>query len=253
MRVSFGMGDLPQTEITIEGKSYTVLANLSSIVPLTLNKNVLASIKKKPAKPIQFINVNGDIVHRPAYVVPRIKVGLFTFKNITVAERDEDLDNVQCVGEIGMPMLNQVNLLFDFPHSTIIASNSKDRLKKIGYILDDMTPVHFEMIERAGGIVLPVSVDKAAIKLALSTGSSLSIIRSSYAMIDKLKNSDLGAKFTSASFEIGGKNWGAHEFYVKDFSEELSEFNGTIGMDFLSEHVFYIDFGSKIVYIGEKN
>ena len=162
----------------------------------------------------------------------------------------------QRVGEIGLPLLKQNNLVLDFPHSTIIACNHRKKLKEIGYPVEEMIPVPFEIVERAGGILLNVLTDLGAIKLALSTGVTLNLIRSSLLQENGAqrpvtiemdgKNWD---QLQSSAFVIGGENWGSQNLYLQDFPSDIRDFNGAIGMDFLSKHILYLDFENQKVYI----
>jgi hypothetical protein len=252
MFVTFGPTNVPCTEVNIQGKSYSVLVNLGSIVPLTLNKDVLSSIKKKPFGTMQFLNLNGNKIEYPTFVIPEIKIGDLTFTDVIVAERNEEWITGERAGEIGMPLLKKNNLMLDLPHSTIIACNSEDKLKKMGYILKDMTQVPFEMVERAGGVIVHVSTDVGIVKLALCTGSTLSLIRSTLVKENETQRDEQGTKFVSSTFVIGGKNWGYKELYLQDFPSNMQEVNGFIGMDFLDEHIVYIDFKNKTVYFRDR-
>ncbi len=250
MLVTFGPTDVPCTEVTIQGRAYPVLVNLASIVPLTLNKEALSSIKKKPYGTTQFQNINGDKIERPTFLVPEILIEGITFSDVVVAEGECNTGHP--VGEMGLPLLRKINLMFDLPHSTIIACNSRDRLKKIGYALEEMIQVPFEIEERAGGVIFPVSSDLGTIKLALGTGCTLSMIRSSFAKDLGTQRDELGVKFISSTFVIGKKDWGNKELYLQDFPSDVPEFNGVIGTDFLNEHIVYVDFENQIIYIGRK-
>lgn len=119
-----------------------------------------------------------------------------------------------------------------------------------------MIPVPFEIVERAGGILLNVLTDLGAIKLALSTGVTLNLIRSSLLQENGAqrpvtiemdgKNWD---QLQSSAFVIGGENWGSQNLYLQDFPSDIRDFNGAIGMDFLSKHILYLDFENQKVYI----
>lgn len=250
--VTFNQSDLPHAEISIEGKPYSVLTNLSSHIPLTLNKNVLESIIKKPSESIKFKDENGDIIEQHTYIIPEFKIGELSFKNVTVAEGEADPNNPQRMGTIGMPLLKKNNLLFDFHHSTIIACNNKHQLKKIGYILEEMVKLPFEMLELAAGVNIPVSMDGKIVRLALSTGCTVSFLDASLPIDKEIQKDDVGEKFTCSHLVIGEKDWGAQDVYIKDFSQ-LPELHGLIGMDFLMKHVFYLDFENNTVYIGNKH
>ncbi len=256
MFVTFGRTELPCVDIHIQGKTYSVLVNLSSCVPLTLSKDVLSSIHKETCEPTLFQDSEGNKIESSTFLVSEVKMGDLTFKDVRIAEGGEKLKMGQRVGEIGLPLLKQNNLVLDFPHSTIIACNHRKKLKEIGYSVEEMIPVPFEIVERAGGILLPVLTDLGAVKLALSTGMTLNLIRSSLLQENGAqrpmtiemdgKNWD---QLQSAAFIIGGENWGSQNLYLQDFPSDLREFNGVIGMDFLSKHILYLDFENQKVYI----
>lgn len=252
MLVTFGSSDLPHVDVEIQGKSYCVLLNLSTIVPMALHKDILSSVEKKPHGTIKFMDEQANIIEYPTFLVKEIKIGSLIINDVIIAEGSDELNDERRVGEIGMPLLSKNNLIFDLPRSTIIACNSKYKLKKIGYNLENMIQIPFEMENTAGGITFPVSSDLGIKTLALSTGFTLTSIKSSLINENEVQNDDFGAMFISSTFVMGGKNWGSQKLYLRDLPEEMQQFNGAIGMDFLSQHIFYIDFRNKIVYIGDK-
>jgi hypothetical protein len=249
MFVTFGPNNMPSIEVNIQGKAYPVFVNLTAVVPLTLSKDILATIEKKPHETMQFMNEKGKTVEFPTFIISKINIGDLTFTDVIVAESNGQCLDGYRVGEIGRPLLEKNNLMLDFPNSTVIACNSFDKLKRIGYRLEDMTQVPFEMEEQAGGIALPVLSDLGTIKLALFTGSAFSFIRSSFLKETETEKDSFGAYFTSSNFTMGGKNWGRQRLHLCDLPIELQEFNGGIGMDFLSEHIVYIDFKKNVAYI----
>lgn len=54
---------------------------------------------------------------------------------------------------------------------------------------------------------------------------------------------------SSDTFSIGGTNFGSKPLYFIDITEELDEIDGFLGMDFIKDHVIYIDFDHHILYI----
>ena len=56
--------------------------------------------------------------------------------------------------------------------------------------------------------------------------------------------------YTTSMFEIGSKNFGSMNLYLFDITPELHEIDGVLGMDFVKNHVIYIDYKDKVLYIG---
>ena len=93
MFVTFGHTELPCVDIHIQGKTYSVLVNLSSCVPLTLSKDVLSSIHKETCEPTLFQDSEGNKIASSTFLVSEVKMGDLTFKNVRVAEGGEKVKN----------------------------------------------------------------------------------------------------------------------------------------------------------------
>jgi hypothetical protein len=55
--------------------------------------------------------------------------------------------------------------------------------------------------------------------------------------------------FNTRKFSIGNNDFGSKNLFLYDIVPELQEIDGLLGMDFLKNHVVYIDYKSRTVYI----
>jgi len=56
----------------------------------------------------------------------------------------------------------------------------------------------------------------------------------------------------SSRLVLGGEDFGKKSLYLVDFTEKITEIDGCIGMDFLKQHVLYLDFKNNLAYIDKK-
>jgi len=263
--VKFGSASTPYADVEIEGKKYLLEFDLGSKFQLSLRKSFLEKIiKKEPHGIGEWKDINGNKYEAPSYLIPEMRIGDLILANVVVQEDDDDfifnatmwdgenkgrdiVDKEQ--GVIGRPLLEKVNLLLDFGHSTIFASNDKNKLKKAGYCLDHMTKVPFELGRM--GIILQVDTDIGIKRLSIDTGSSLNLIRSSLLKDHECQKGQYNIPFfITSKFIIGGEDFGSMCLHLHKITPELNELDGFLGAPFLESHVLYIDFPHKVVYIG---
>lgn len=260
--VTFSNANIPLMEMEIAGNTYSVEVDLGSKFPLALSKDLLGNLEKKPTGTATWRDAKGNSYESPSYSISKINLGSFVLTNVAVKEEREDFINSTTVwrekttpayskaGSIGRPLLEKTNLLLDFPHSAIIATNSTSHLKNDGFNIEGMLKVPFEMGRT--GMILHIETDIGTVKFSIDTGSSATVIRS-----DLLKNHDCKTDwrglpfFTTSSFKIGGKEYGSLDLYPYELTPELNELDGFLGMDFLQNHVVYIDYPNKVVYFGK--
>jgi len=250
---------------SIEGKTYSLQFDLGSKFLLSLNKNVLEAINdKKSFGMAKWQDVKGNFYEEPSYSIPRVKIGNLVLTQI-VARQENDafrtgatiwksVQNSTCkhVGCLGRPLLEQTNFLLDLKNSQMIACNSKRRLQKMGFVLDNMTKIPFEGGSK--GIIINFETDIGMLRLGLDTGSTITLVRTCRLQDQNCTKDARGFPvFTTQKFSAGNKDFGAKDLYLYEITPELKEIDGMLGMDFLENHIIYIDYKGKFVYIGNYN
>lgn len=252
----------PHFKITIENKCYHVLFDLGAKTPLTLNKKILEQINKTPDGTTSYGDIKGTRYEVLVYRIPEICIDNQIFRNVQTKEESIDFIKNSTAGSsekqemahdddgrIGRDLFSGKNLFFDFHNSTFIVTNDISRLKKVGYSLDKFTQVRFERTPK--GYNLEIKIDDVGIKkFAIDTGASHSILcSSSVATIPNTQKCGFPMLQTSR-FIIGSKDFGNQELLILEFPTHCTDIDGILGMDFLKEHVIYLDFTKMIAYIG---
>jgi hypothetical protein len=253
----------PSMVTEIGKEKYTLAFDLGSKFLLSLSKNVLDSITNKTLhETVQWRDVQGKTYEGPSYLIPQISIDGLILNNVVAKQEDDSFtsnttlwdDNKEVFidersGTLGRQLLDKTNILIDFPHATMFASNNKTALKKAGFFLDKMVPIPFETGPK-GIIILNVNTDAGILHLALDTGATITIVRSSRVQDQTCIKNDRGFfDFITSRFSIGNNDFGKQRLLLYDITPELKEIDGLLGMDFLKHHVLYIDYQNKILYL----
>jgi hypothetical protein len=140
---------------------------------------------------------------------------------------------LQLSGMIGSPVLEKYNLLLDFPHAAIYASNDHLSLQNAGLLSKNLLTVPFTL--HPDGIMLEVETDMKTYHLILDTGSTCTVLRKPHPI------------FTE-KFCIMGHDFGKRSIKTIDLNARF-DFDGTLGMDFLCEYPVFIDYLNKRIFI----
>ena len=223
--------------MTIEGNHFPVEVNIGNRFPLFLASNELATLNKKYSHSTEWRNIHGHVHESPTYIIPKIKIGELTLYNIEAIGREaEPLAEVNTLGKF---FGENFNLLLDFPHSQIVICNTFLELQSKKLVEDNWIQVPFELGRL--GIILNVDTDKGIKRLALSTTTTATVLKSP---LPEGVSSIFSSRFT-----IGGEEFGKTELHYFEIAPILTEVDGFIGMDFLQKHPIYIDNVHKCVYI----
>lgn len=260
----FGPANIPRAEVEIQGRKHLLEIDFGSKFQLVLNNDILSSLKKDPHGTLQGRDARGNTYTSPAYHLQKIQIGNRFFKDVIVKEHDKDCilnsvvyiekDKTEAfkdkVGVIGRALLEKMNLLLDFQKSVMIECENTSDLERIGYSLNKLTPVSFD-IGRTG-LILTINTTIGKVRLSLDTGSTVSMIRSSFVKEDVSKRQEFGLPcIDTQMFEIGNRDFGRMSLYLYDITPELHEIDGLLGMDFLKNHIIYIDHKHRMIYIGD--
>ena len=260
--IKFKATKTPFAEIEIEGEKYPVLIDLGSHSELFLEKNVLENIQKVSKGISFFRDMRGKQYQTTKFLIPKIKLDSFAFKNVEVRETNSDFETatviyqknannskIETVGILGRGLLKRTKILLDFPHSQIFLSNREGLLKKLGYNVKNWVKIPFQL-DDLKGISFEVETDFGRKKFGLDTGLTVTLLRDSDIKNQENLGERYGMKVLSTSkFVIGGYDFGKKNLYLFDLTSELDIIDGEIGMDFLSSCPIYLDFQAKIAYI----
>ena len=263
--VVFGPANTPKTEVEIQGKKHLLDIDFGCKFQLVLNNDILSGLKKEPHGTLQERDATGNTYSSSAYQIKKIQIGNRVFNDVIVKETNKDYvlnavlyseqDDKNSVfndkfGVIGRALLEKMNLLLDFQNSVIIKCDNINDLEQIGYYVNKLTPSSFEVGRT--GFILSINTTIGKIRLSLDTGSTVSIIRSSAVKEDVHKKQEFGLSYINTPiFEIGNRDFGRMNLYLHDITPELHEIDGLLGMDFLKNHVIYIDRKNKMIYVGD--
>lgn len=258
--MDFSNANIPYIEVDIEGMAHHLEIDTGSLFALSMTKELLGKIDKKELVGMnEWWDLAGNRYESPTYLLSSMSIGDITASDIPVQQEDDDFvtnntfkdkneEEEDKQGTIGWPFLCQMNLLFDCRNYKFRITNNNKKLLDEGYYLHEMTKVPFELND---GIVLQVETDFGVKRAMLDTGCTLNHIRSS---LVREKASEKGKfdlpQYFSSKFVMGTEDFGKMGFYHYEFDTEVLE-DIILGMEFMDEHVIYLDFYNKFAYIGK--
>jgi len=247
--------DLPYLDVTIEGISYPFLLDLGSSIELSARKPIVEKIqKKRRLGKTSWMGIKGNVYHSSLYELKTLKMGTSTFKNVRLGMnvdgfilKDMKLHNLietdqeilhQHPGSIGWPILEKTNLLLDWFNEKAYAVKEIGELKTNGYHIDQWHKIPFEL---AHGIIIEVATDFGIKRLILDTGAT-------YTMVHSSKSNT----YHSQKFILGGVDFGRTRIDMIKMPDAFRDIDGILGMNFLKQHIVYIDYKNKWLYLGKK-
>ncbi len=256
----FGGNGHPLIQMEIEGNIYPLSIDLGSYAQMSIDKEVLEKIKKKPYGLAKFNDFKGNNYVSPKYLIPEIRIGNTIFVEVIAAEENEDFkkntvlwDNPESTssrlgGKMGRALLKRnTSLLLDFPNSRVAFIENPRLLKTVSFSEDSLA-IPFEYT--SFGITLMVNTDLGVKRVFLDTGCTINAIRATQCQNLECQIDRNGLPyFMSSQFNIGNKSFGKIQLYPLDIAIGIDEFDGILGMDFMRHHTFYIDFQHKVLYI----
>jgi hypothetical protein len=267
--VKWTVADTPAIEVSVDGQKCLLQLCTAEKFFLTLDEAGLGLIADKAKKGLsQWYDVKGVGHESAVYKTQNFLIEHLVFSNIEAIftpEKDEKATSIlwsspncnadlfpKTCGSIGRPLLLKTNLYLDLGHDIIILASSKEALKRHGIFVDTMKKFALEPEER--GVIVKVDTEVGPLRLAINTGSTISIVRSS--SLQPWSNNTgamwkdyRGFSYFRTDLSIGGSKIGRQDICLTEVTEGISWLDGWLGADFLCNHRVYIDFPNKIVYI----
>jgi len=256
--IQYSSRSIPTTKIKIGDKEYLVEIDLGSKTPLILSKKNLSDLPKKEKKEkMEFRDFKGNKYVSNTYILQKMNIGNIILHDVIVREINEDYSrNTSIISDsnkefqsIGRPPFEKFKILLDFKNDRLFISNDLNKLKKLGYDISSFIRTECKMGRT--GLILEVKTDLGKKRLSIDTGSTITSLRSSSEIKKTGKKLTLPI-FTTEKFMIGDKDYGALDLFLLDITPELNEMDGFLGMDFIKNHVIYVDFPAKVVYISKE-
>ena len=259
--LSFSSTRTPLIRAKINDKEVLLGVDLGSKYHLFLKESFLASIEKKELGKELTRDFKGNKYETPFYSLSNLKIGPLSFDNVKAHEESQER-NIQetlwksdnspneeaIVGSIGRPAFETRNFLLDFPHRKFILCDDLNIVRKNGYDLDDFLKA--PCIQTKFGIIMNFVTDFGEARLVLDTGTTITMVRTGFT---KNTHTTLDSRniphVFSEKFMIGGFDFTNKNLFLFDISEELTFFDGILGMDFLEKHILYLDRKNSTMYI----
>lgn len=258
---------VPKTDVIIEGTSYSLIVDLGACLDLSLRADILENLQKEPLESTYSIDIKGNRFLENTYRLPEIRIRNMKIKTPEVHEENPSFlvegssiydtsgqspneQLAQKQGRIGRGILGLSNLFMDFQNSVMFACSDLYKRKKEGYDIRKLQPVPFKVLSE--GIIFTANTDLGPRRFLLDTGATHSFLKPSLAK--NISSVDLYPGlpcYHSSTFVLGGKDFGAIDLILFEIAPSLGDFDGIIGMDFLKEHIVYLDFAKKEALIGK--
>ena len=283
LRISaFSRSNGPQLEIEIEHQIISSKIDLGwgggiALPPATLhNLHNKTFIGRYP-----FCGLQGKIYESDVYELPQIHIGKMKIFPMEVKEenlefledsilkkREQDIPEKD-LGRVGWRVFKPFNVLLDCEHSAVVMCDSLATLKERGFPIDsfieaplllDRDSIDFEVITEAGPL-----------RCMLDTGSTLNLLNKElhnqdqdHRIIDldhinekdpvfNLKNENLLAfnpedRWDAKTFQINGNEFGPVNFVKMKSPLGL---DAILGMEFIDNHLIFIDFRNEKIYFSK--
>ncbi len=259
--VEFTYNQLPVIEIEVLNQKHKMIVDLGASSELTLLNNHFPQDKLRYIYPSNCMNFIGDEYEVKRYVLPECKVGSTILKNLILNNEANEIGvttNVvgkkngtlsrEGLGTLGSCILHRANILFDFPHFSLWLIQQSNDLKKVGFDLEQCVQIPFDLDK--GWIVVKISGDFGNLRFFVDTGSSGTFCKGEFLQNKSLEKDSLNnSYYFSEAFILGDCNFGNKKVFPFEITSKIENIDGILGMDFLKEHVFYIDFQKRIMYI----
>jgi hypothetical protein len=253
--------NLPLLQVEIEGNVYDVELDLGTRLS-TLPKDNLDGINKEFYGTFYGFDMHGKAYASSIYQVPKVKIYDCLVPIMKICEESAefiensvllgDAKDLPYIGRLGREMFEDRNFLLDFSQSKMILCKKFKDLKRENYSLEEFTKVPFVL--NTMGICLQVETDTGIKTMLLDTGASRSLIRRAPLEEENVKEFSRGIPiWYSKKLVLGGRDFGEKRFGLFKIASVMAQIDGILGMDFIKEHLVYIDMKQQVAYIGKNS
>src|SRR5579862_1830506 len=214
------------------------------------------------------------------FELPKIKIGMMKFFPVPAEEEnlehEEDIilyesndeSSLHFVGTIGWRLFQHFNVLLDCEHSLIALCDSLETLKRRGYLVE--TFIEAPLLLDRGFIEFEATTELGPLRCLIDTGCTLNMLNKNFDTLNdhkifgpdnddqyhilnpenkNLMHFDVINTCEASSFKIDGNEFGPIHF---NKIQSPLDIDAIIGMDFIDEHLIFIDFIDKKIYFLRK-
>lgn len=243
----FNRPNTPFILTQIENHTILQLLDLGASLECGLKKEILAKINKEVFSQCVFMTANGVIKEEAQFIIPEIQIGSLIINPVIVNEKTGDC-SLDEDGVIGNKILEKTNLLLDFPNNKVIFIRDVNCKTINHYQIMEWVKVPFEW--HSVGMILDVETNLGLEKYLLDTGATHNFIYYEHLQeqAPQLYN-EQGNQIILSKFILGNHDFGQQKFIkLKNLVTFVNE-QGVIGVEFLKQHVIFIDYPNKMLYI----
>ena len=248
--------NLPLIMINYQGEKIQMILDTGSNIALHLPMDLINKIpnKMENSEKIRSVDLLGNITEIKSFVIDRLSLNSFVFKNVKVAEykkwgliissdntnKSENTNEDKYV--IGLGLFDDYVLTINYPESNITISDD---------IATNLTPqwiaIPFDL--NGEGLVVNLSDGIKNYKMVLDTGATVSLIKQQSLSPKSITISDPEEDFKAISLDVNNvANDSVLPIIIDSFPNEFQS-DGLLGADFLSKNRVKIDFKNKQMWI----
>ena len=248
--------NLPLIMINYQGEKIQMILDTGSNIALHLPMDLINKIpnKMENSEKIRSVDLLGNITEIKSFVIDRLSLNSFVFKNVKVAEykkwgliissdqtnKSENTNEDKYV--IGLGLFDDYVLTINYPESNITISDD---------IATNLTPqwiaIPFDL--NGEGLVVNLSDGIKNYKMVLDTGATVSLIKQQSLSPKSITISDPEDDFKAISLDVNNvANDSVLPIIIDSFPNEFQA-DGLLGADFLSKNRVKIDFKNKQMWI----
>lgn len=204
----------------------------------------------------------GKAYPKNIYKIPKMKIENMVFSDLYIEEEDGEMNKdmifVRDGGEpspqelitLGWELFGNVNLFMDLKNSRIAFCDSFSTLQEVGYPPDKFVKVPL-VIDR-GFVEVDAVTPSGAFRCMIDTGATFNFLNieneEGRALEEIFWDPKSNTEFTS--FKMGEKDFGPTSFHHLPIRFPI-HVDAILGMEFLRNHLVFIDFQRKEIYFAE--
>ncbi|MBS0620968.1 MAG: hypothetical protein JSS61_05880 [Verrucomicrobia bacterium] len=280
--LDFTPANIPEMQMQVENATLHAKVDLGWDGGVVLPRGMIRSLKEKSFKKRKsFFGVRGRSYESDVYELPNINIGKLKLLSVWAEEQNEEFLEDGSIkkseqeppekhfGRIGWQVFKPFNLFLDCDHSIMALCDSLDTIKSQGYSIE--TFVEAPLLLDRGTIDFVVMTEAGPLRCVLDTGSTWNLLNKDFESskqdhriidLDHLNgkpsefnptNEDLIVlnpenQWETKTFQISGIDFGPVDFVKMKSPIGL---DAIIGMEFIDEHLIFIDFRNNKIYFSK--